>query len=122
MYFLHITIPRLKIKNPSTKNKANHQNDAICFRKICNKTGDCDCQQNIKKNIDDGSAIDATAVKKTIGDGLIKTTVASTTAVIFFGLKLVCKRQGNVLLTSTSLGWFISLPAWEMRKKILYHK
>ena len=34
--------------------------------------------------------------------------------VIFFGLRLVGMRQGNVLLTSTSLVWFISLQVWEM--------
>ena len=34
--------------------------------------------------------------------------------VIFFGLSLVGMRQGNVLLTSTSLVWFISLQVWEM--------
>ena len=39
-----------------------------------------DCQ---KKNND------GTAAKKPIGDGLIITTVAATTAVIFFGLRLV---------------------------------
>ena len=38
------------------------------------------------KNNDD---VDATVAKKPIGDGLITTTVTATTAVIFFGLRLV---------------------------------
>ena len=56
---------------------------------------DCDCQKNNKKPIDDGSTIDGTAAKKHIGDGLIITTIAATTAVIFFGPRLVGMRQGN---------------------------
>ena len=75
---------------------------------------DCDRQKNNKKTIDDRSTVDATAAKKPIGDGLIIITVAATTAVIFFGLRLVGMRQGNALLTSTSLAWFLSLPVWEM--------
>ena len=31
LYFLHITLPRLKIKKPPMKNKINHKNDVICF-------------------------------------------------------------------------------------------
>ena len=64
---------------------------------------DCDRQKNNKKPIDDGSTVDATAAKKPIGDGLIITTVSTTTAIIFFGLRLVGMRQGNALLKSTSL-------------------
>ena len=30
--FLHITLPRLQIKNKSMKNNSNHQKDVICFR------------------------------------------------------------------------------------------
>ena len=37
VYFLHITLLRLKIKNSSMKNRINHQKDVICFRKIYNK-------------------------------------------------------------------------------------
>ena len=37
VYFLNITLPRLKIKNSSMKKKINHQKDVICFRKIYNK-------------------------------------------------------------------------------------
>ena len=37
VYFLHITLFNLKIKNLSMKNRINHQNDVICFRKIYNK-------------------------------------------------------------------------------------
>ena len=36
VYFLHITLS-LKLKNLSMKNRINHQNDVICFRKMCNK-------------------------------------------------------------------------------------
>ena len=64
---------------------------------------DCDRQKNNKEPTDDGSTVRATTAKKHIGDGLIITTVATTTAVIFFALSLVGMRQGNVLLTSTSL-------------------
>ena len=47
------------------KNKAKHQNDVICFRKIYNKMSKRDCQKNNKKAIDgDGSTIDTTATKK----------------------------------------------------------
>ena len=71
--------------------------------------GDCeDCQNK------DNDGVDATAAKKPIVDGLIITTVAAMTAVIFFGLRLVGMRQGNVLLTSTLSAWFMSLPIWEM--------
>ena len=70
-----------------------------------------DCEDCQNKN-NDGA--DTTAAKKPIGDGLIITTVATTTAVIFFGLRLVGMRQGNALLTSTSLALFMSLPIWEM--------
>ena len=70
---------------------------------------DFDDKKNNKKPTDDGSTVDTTAVKKPIGDGLVITTVTARTVVIFFGL-----RQGNVLLTSTSLTWFMSSPVWEM--------
>ena len=73
--------------------------------------GDCDYQKNIKKPIDDGSTVDATAAKKPTGDGLLITTVASTTVGIFYALKAAGLRQDNALLTSTSLAWFMSLPA-----------
>ena len=33
VYFLHITLFSLKIKNLSIKNTINHQKDVICFRK-----------------------------------------------------------------------------------------
>ena len=32
VYFLHMTLPRLRIKNLSMKNRINHQNNVICFR------------------------------------------------------------------------------------------
>ena len=70
-----------------------------------------DCEDCQNKNND---GLDATANKKHTGDGLIITTVAATTAVIFPGLRLVGMKQGNALLKSMSLAWFMSLPVWEM--------
>ena len=37
VYFLHITLFNLKIKILSMKNRINHQNSVICFRKVYNK-------------------------------------------------------------------------------------
>ena len=68
----------------------------------------CDCQKNIKKPINDGSTVDATAAKKAIGDGSLVTIVAATTAGIFFGLRAVGMEQLNALLTSTSLVYWLS--------------
>ena len=65
---------------------------------------DCDDQNT------DG--VDATTVKKPIGDGLMIISLTATTAAIFLGLRLADMRQGNTLLTSTSLVWFMSLPVW----------
>ena len=73
--------------------------------------GDCDYQKNIKKPIDDGSTVDATAAKKPTEDGLLITTVVSMTVGIFYALKAAGLRQDNALLTSTSLAWFMSLQA-----------
>ena len=58
-YFLHITLPRLQIKNQSMKNRINHQKDVICFRSddLYNKMSNCSCQKNIKKPIGDGLLI-----------------------------------------------------------------
>ena len=75
---------------------------------------DFDDKKNNKKPTDDGSTVDTMAVKKPIGDGLVITTVTARTVVIFFGLRPVGLRQGNVLLRSTSLAWFMSSPVWEM--------
>ena len=85
-YFLLITL-FVKIKNSSMKTRINHQNDVICFRKICNKIGDCDCQKNIKKPIDDGSTVDATGAKKPYWDGRLITTVTTTKIGIFYTLR-----------------------------------
>ena len=65
---------------------------------------DCDDQNT------DG--VDATTVKKPIGDGLMIISLTATTAAIFLGLRLADMRQGSTLLTSTSLVWFMSLPVW----------
>ena len=50
----------------------------------------CDCQKNIKKPIDDGSTVGATASRNPIGDGLLKTTAASSTVGIFYTLRISC--------------------------------
>ena len=69
---------------------------------------DCDYQKNIKKSINDGSTIGAAAAKKPIGDGPLIATVTATTAVIFFGLRVVAMRQDKALLTSSSLVYLLS--------------
>ena len=52
------------------KNKTNHQNDVICFRKICSQMSKRDRQKNNKKTIDDdGSTVDATAAKNLLDMG-----------------------------------------------------
>ena len=56
---------------------------------------DCDCQKKPEPTVDD--------VKKPIGDGPLIANVAPTTAVIFFGLRLVRVREDSALLTSTLL-------------------
>ena len=108
------------------KNKAKHQNDVICFRKIYNKMSKRDCQKNNKKAIDgDGSTIDTTATKKPIGDGLHITTVTAMTTGIFFGLMAVGVEQQGELLISTSFVYFMSFfrtrEAWHDDKKSLYN-
>ena len=66
-----------------------------------------------KKTKDDGSTVDTTAAKKPIKDGLLMTVVASTTAGIFYALRMVGVGQHNALLISTSLAWLMSLPVWK---------
>ena len=68
----------------------------------------CDCQENIKKPINDECTIDGTAARKPIGDGRLITTVAATSGAIFFGLRAVDMGQYNALLTSTSLVYVLS--------------
>ena len=70
----------------------------------------CDCQENIG---DDESITTATADKEriTLGDGLLITTVTSTAAAIFFGLRALGIGQQGALLTSMSLVSFMFLPA-----------
>ena len=46
-------------------------------------------RKTIKKPIDDGSTVDATANKKPIGDGLLTTTVTAMATGISFGLRTV---------------------------------
>ena len=68
----------------------------------------CDCQKNIRKSI---------------GDGLLKTPVAATAAGIFFGLRAVGVGQQGVLLTSTSLVYLMLLPVFRSDdEKTLYNK
>ena len=73
----------------------------------------CDCQEDIKKLIEDGSTVVATVAEKPIGDGLFITTIAATTIEIFFGLRAMGAVQHDALFTSTSLVWLLSLPVWE---------
>ena len=70
----------------------------------------CDCHENIE---DEASMTTATADKEliTLGDGLLITTVTSTAAVIFFGLRTLGVGQHGALLTSTSLVSFMFVPA-----------
>ena len=59
-YFLHLTLPRLQIKNKSMKNRINDQKDGICFRKIYNKMSIFDWKKNIEDSIKYGVIIIAT--------------------------------------------------------------
>ena len=73
----------------------------------------CDCQKNIKKPFGDEVSITtvvATATKEPNVDRLLITNIATTAAVIFFGLKAVGVGQQSALLTSTSLVYFMFLP------------
>ena len=57
---------------------------------------DCNHQKNINKlNVDD--------LKRSIGDELIITTVASTTVGIFYALRAAGVGQHNALLTSINI-------------------
>ena len=72
----------------------------------------CNCLENIE---DEASItnVTATADKEPIslGDGLLITTVTSTAAIIFFGLRALGVGQQGALLTSTSLVPYMFLPA-----------
>ena len=72
----------------------------------------CDFQEDIEDEASITNAA-ATADKEPIsfGDGLLITTVISTAAVIFFGLRALNIAQQGALLTSTSLVSFMFLPA-----------
>ena len=113
VYFLLITL-FVKIKNSSMKTRINHQNDVICFRKICNKIGDCDCQKNIKKPIDDGSTVDATGAKKTLLGWAAHNHRNHHENRNILHTKGSRVGQHNALLTFTSLARFLSLPIWKM--------
>ena len=71
----------------------------------------CDCQEKIKKPIEDGPA---TVAEKPIGDGLLITTIAATAAGMLSGLRVMGAGQHNALLTSMSMVWLFSLPVWKM--------
>ena len=81
----------------------------------------CDYQEN-----EDETTVAATVNKEPINfvDGLLITTVTSTAAVIFFGLRALCVGQQDALLTSTSLASFMfSLAIFGSDdKKTLYNK
>ena len=72
----------------------------------------CNCLENIE---DEPSItnVTATADKEPIflGDGLLITTVTSTAAIIFFGLRALGVGQQGALLTSMSLVSYMFLPA-----------
>ena len=91
------------------KNMINHQKDVICFKKnIYNKMSDC--QENIKKPIEDEPA---EAAEKPIGDGPFIAFTAAKTVEIFFALRAMGVRQHDELVTSTSLVQLFSLPVLE---------
>ena len=56
------------------------------------------------------SECDFQNIKKTIGDGLLITSVGGKAAVIFFDPRVVGVEQQGALLTSTSLIYLMSLP------------
>ena len=72
----------------------------------------CNCLENIE---DEASITNVTATADkgpiSLGDGLLITTVTSTAAVIFFGLRALGVGQQAALLTSTSLVPYMFLPA-----------
>ena len=72
----------------------------------------CDCLENIE---DEASITNVTATADkgpiSLGDGLLITTVTSTAAIIFFGLRALGVGQQGALLTSTSLVSYMFLPA-----------
>ena len=74
----------------------------------------CDCQENIKKPIEDGPTVAAKAAEDPIEDGLIITTVAATAVGIFFGLRAIGAVQHDALITPTLLVWLMSLPVWKI--------
>ena len=91
------------------KNMINHQNDIICFkRNIYNKINDC--QENIKKPIEDEPT---KAAEKPIGDGPFIAFMAATSVGMFFALRAMDVRQHDALVTSASWVWLFSLPVWE---------
>ena len=61
---------------------------------------DCDCQKKSEPTVDD--------VKKPIGDVPLIATIAATTAVIFFGLRIVRVREDSSLSTSSLLVYLLS--------------
>ena len=60
VYFLHMTLLRLQIKNKSVKNRINHQNNVICFRKIYNKMIIFDWKKSTEDSIKDEIIVTAT--------------------------------------------------------------
>ena len=67
----------------------------------------CDCQENIEDPMKDASNFDR---EKNIGNGLIITTIAATTAGMSFALRAVNVEQPKALLASTALACLLSLP------------
>ena len=105
VYFLHITLFSLKIKNKPLKNRIDHQTTSYALEKYIIKISSnyCNCQETIDK--DEAATVD----EEPIGDGLLITTVATATAGIFFSLRAMGLVQHDALLMSTSLAWLMSL-------------
>ena len=72
-----------------------------------------DCQENIKKPIEDGLTVADTVAEKTIEDGLLITATVAKTVGMFFTLRAMGVGQHDALITPTSSVWLISLPVWE---------
>ena len=68
----------------------------------------CDCQKNIEDPIKDASNFDC---RKKPADGMMITTVTTTTAGIFFMLRGVGIEQERAILVSMAVAYLQSLPS-----------
>ena len=104
--FLYITLS-LKIKNEPIKKGSTTKTTSYTLRKIYTMS---DCQENIKKPIEDEPT---KAAEKPIGDRPFTAFATATAFGIFFVLRAMGMRQHDALVTSTSLVWLFSLLVWE---------